>query len=582
MWKTILLSTKDLFSAMPVIVSVTIFLQMVTAGISVAMVSLTAKLIDSAGNISSDAKAVFVFAGVILCCRLVSLFCEKISYRINQIDAVPKFEIFHHRLSQYTVSLSLEAAEDPEISGMFWRAKDAVYQNRMGEVFFGVFGILPGLFQLVSIAIVLGAYHKVLVLLAGISVLPVLIVQIMQGKKGYRLYKSQTEKNRLCGYLWELLTSRNSVKEMRIMGFSGYLTDKYLEVQEEVNEENRRFAMKSSLQGFLCDFIKIAFYAVSIAVCVMLLRESKISVGAFGACLGAFTSMQGVLAGLLSGISGIKNTCNYANDYYDFFHLKKADTHTRKVNLSGSVLSTEDLSFRYPKADQNAVNRVNLAIKKGEIIAIVGENGSGKTTLSKLLLGLYTPTEGYVRMDGEDIQTLNHDYYKKFSLVAQRFGRYSISLRDNIAISDIRRREDTFLIQSAMDTAGIKNLGAQIGGINEELGIEFGGKELSGGQWQKVALARGVFRKGEILFLDEPTSALDPITEYDILSGFVGMVDQKTAFVVSHRIGICKIVDRILVMQNGKIVEDGTHEQLLRRSGVYAKMWDEQAKWYQE
>ncbi len=367
MAKTIWLSIRDTFRAMPVITTVTFLFQLISAGISVALVSFTARLIDTAGEAGSDElENLLLICAVIVGCYLVNLILEKISYRINQIDAVPKFEVFHHRLSAFTVSLSLEASEVPEISNMFWRAKDAVYQDRMGNVFRGVFDIIPNAFRIIGTALVLCKYHPLLVLLALLSIIPSFIIRLIYGQKGYELYRKNTEKSRLGTYLWGVLTGKDTIKEMRVMGSSKYLTDKYFTVQNEVFEENKRFSLKSRFRTFLCDFFKIFSYAASIAFCVYLLRSSLITIGAFSACLGAFTSMQGISESLLSSFASIKSQCNYANDYYDFFEFKTDKTASKKCDGFKESLSAKNLVFRYPGAGRNALDGVNFTVYKGE------------------------------------------------------------------------------------------------------------------------------------------------------------------------------------------------------------------------
>ncbi len=583
MAKTIWLSVRDTFRAMPFITTVTFVFQLISAGISVALVSFTARLIDAAGDIGAEkTEKLLLICAVIVGCYLINLILEKVSYKINQIDAVPKFEIFHHRLSDFTVSLSLEAAEVPEISNMFWRAKDAVYQDRMGNVFHGVFGIIPDAFRIIGTAIVLYKYHPVLVLMALFSIIPSFIIRLIYGQKRYELYRSQTEKSRLGSYLWGVLTGKDTIKEMRVMGFSKYLTDKYFSVQREVFEENKQFSLKSGFRTFLCDFFKIFSYAASIAFCVYLLRSSLISIGVFSACLGAFTSMQGVSESLLSSFASIKSQCNYANDYYDFFEFGTDKKANEKCDGFKNSISAKNLTFRYPGANRNALDGVDFTAHKGEKIAIVGENGSGKTTLTKLIMGLYAPTGGEVDMDEKNIRDFDGSYYENFSLVAQKFGKYSLTFGENIAFGKFGQIKNKALIHSAAASVGIDKLADDIGGLDTELGVEFGGKELSGGQWQKVALARGVFRDADILILDEPTSALDPMIEYDILSDFINMSKDKTAFVISHRIGVCRMADRIFVMKNGKIAETGNHRELLAAGGIYADMWHKQAQWYEK
>lgn len=582
MIKTIWLATKDIFSAMPGITILTIVLQLLSASVSIATVSLNASLIDSAGNVT-DSSTLLKIVLVLIIGYGVSILFEKLSYKINNIDAVPKFEVFHHKLSKFTVSLSLEAAETPEISTMFWRAKDAIYQDRMGNLFRKVFEIIPGTFRLVGISAVLFSYHPMLVILALVSIIPSIAIRLIYGKMGYELHCKQTVSNRLADYLWGLLTNKDSIKELRTMCSSEYVTNKYFEVQRKVYDENTRFSLKSDFRAFLCDFIKVFFYALSIAFSIYLVNISLITIGAFAACLNAFENMQGISQGMLGNIVDIKNACNYVNDYYDFFNYKTDSKVQKNTDASSDItITARDVSFRYPNADENTINNVNFTIRKGEKIAVVGENGSGKTTFSKLLLGLYRPTSGSITINNVDIHDLGEGYYDRFSLVAQKYGRYSISIRDNIAFGNIRELGNDERLIRASESAETAEVIKELGGFDTELGVEFGGTELSGGQWQKIALARGIFRNSDILLLDEPTSALDPNIEYNILSQFIKMAKDKTAIIISHRIGICRMADRIIVLEGGRIVEDGNHKELIAKHGVYANMWHNQSKWYVE
>ena len=250
MIKTIWLSTKDIFSVMPGITILTIIFQVLSAIISIVMVSLNALLIDAAEDVTDSLTLLKIVLVMMLGYSLSVLF-EKLSYKINNIDAVPKFEAFHHKLSQFTVSLSLEAAETPKISTMFWRAKDAIYQDRMGDLFRKVFGIIPGVFRIVGISTVLFFYHPLLIFLALISIIPSIVIRLIYGRKRYELHREQTSSNRFAEYLWQLLTGKDSIKELRIMCSSEYITDKYFEVQRKIYDENTRFSLKTNFRTFL-------------------------------------------------------------------------------------------------------------------------------------------------------------------------------------------------------------------------------------------------------------------------------------------------------------------------------------------
>lgn len=212
---------------------------------------------------------------------------------------------------------------------------------------------------------------------------------------------------------------------------------------------------------------------------------------------------------------------------------------------------------------------------------IVGENGSGKTTLSKLLAGAYMPRTGKIFYDGRKTADLERkSLYRHISVVSQDFMHYNFSLRENVGISDISRIQDSAAMEELLTDVAGQEFMEKLGDLDVQLGREFGGKELSGGEWQKVAIARGLWKDSDIVILDEPTSALDPLMEYDILSKFVEMIRGKTSIIISHRVGVCRTADKIIVMKDGRVVECGKHEELLQKNGEYSRIWQEQAKWY--
>jgi len=201
--------------------------------------------------------------------------------------------------------------------------------------------------------------------------------------------------------------------------------------------------------------------------------------------------------------------------------------------------------------------------------------------LSKIIAGVYEPKSGEVKYDGKNIQDFEREgFYRQFSVISQDFVKYQLSMRENIGISMPSRMHDDERLMRSAKAANIENIVERIGGLDTQLGREFDGVELSGGEWQKVAIARGLNKDGDIIILDEPTSALDPLVEYDILSKFIGMTEGKTSIIISHRVGLCKLADKIIVMKNGEAAETGTHGELLAKNGEYSRIWNEQAKWY--
>ena len=241
----------------------------------------------------------------------------------------------------------------------------------------------------------------------------------------------------------------------------------------------------------------------------------------------------------------------------------------------------KNVTYTYPGNETPALKNLNLEIKAGEKVAIVGENGSGKTTFVRLLLGLYRPDSGAILADGIDYQDIEpHLLYHSYSAVMQSYVRYHLSLAENIALSQVQTKEQKHAVHRAAVQVGADITDSLSQGYDTLIGPEMGGVDLSGGQWQRVALARAFFRNSEVLVLDEPTAALDPMAELAIFERFRELAAGRTALMIAHRLGIARLADRILVFRGGTVIEEGTHDQLLREGGEYAEMFESQARWY--
>jgi len=494
---------------------------------------------------------------------------------------VAPMEIFHNRLSEFMTKLSLVSTSDPKMHDMFWWAKDAVYQNRMNNVVMSTFYLIPSMFRIVGTILVLMQYHFLLVLLALLSILPSTIIRWIYEKKSVEVNMELSQKQRSLNYILSLLTQKEPICEMRTMGFGEHLSNKYFKKRTSVFKTEKHFAFNKEMRVFLCDLSKLLFYALSIVFCIRLLSNGQITIGIFGACLAAFLSMQNVALSFLSNMTNLRANCEYSDNYYRFFDLDQDSTYIDSLDEPLEYLQAKNLSFKFPTGNENVINNINLSIKRGEKIVIVGENGSGKTTLVKLLLGLYEPTNGEIIYNNHIANNLSkEDLFKQFSLSAQNFMRYNMTLKENIAIGDFANSDDENKLTNALKFADIEDIATNIGGLDQELGTSFGGIELSGGQWQKISIARAAFRNRAVMFLDEPTSALDPLIECEILERFIEMSKDKTTILISHRVGICRMADRIIVMRDGEIIEQGTHKDLLESVGEYTRIWNEQAKWY--
>jgi len=493
-----------------------------------------------------------------------------------------KHHLLIYKLHNRVVSAPLIRFEEPEFHNDIFRAKMCVYNKGLIRYFFGFIDLLPLFFQFIGTIWVIAAFHIYFIPLALISIIPSVIVRLRYQKAQYLMRRTQTPLERKKDYLWEVMTGKNTVKELRVMETESYIRKEWEKARDYVMEETFLFEMKNA-NHFLCgDLFKLFGVAASTALSIRFMDQGLISLGQFAACIAAFGSLQLMAESMISKFASQKGLADFVGDYYDFFNQEAEKEDGENYQGLQDEIEIKDVSFRYPAADKNALTRVSLKIHKGERVVIIGENGSGKTTLSKIIADIYRPSEGQVLYDGKDASRFDRNrFYKKFSVIQQNFVKYLFSIRENIGISmPSQMHNDEQLLKSARE-ADIETIVKRAGGLDVQLGREFDGVELSGGEWQKLAIARGLNRNADVIILDEPTSALDPLVEYDILTKFLAITQGKTSVIISHRIGLGKFADRIIVMKDGCIAESGTHKELLAQNGEYRRMWQSQAKWYE-
>ena len=488
-------------------------------------------------------------------------------------------QLSYQKLYKKCSELPLISYEDPKIIDCKTRAAKCIDREIISQLYMSVISIIMGVIGVISVIAVLLSYSIWFALIGILSVSPYFIARFLRGKEFYRLKRSQVKKERYKDYLWTLFTNKRSAKEMRVMGFGEYILKKWTKYRDEVNEETWNLVKKDAQSLFWCDIIRITGYGICLVLSFFLTIVGYISIGVFSACISAFSSMQNQTKLFLTEMGNISEKINYAKDYFDFIDaVFQEDDGDKEIRSIDNIL-LKNIYFSYPNTDRIAIDNLNFEIKKGETIALVGENGSGKTTLVKLLLRMYPINKGNIYINGIDAKNVNRQsYYKKVSIISQNFMKYYMSLRENIAISDLKKFDNDNLIKKVIkDTENdfINNIS-----IDNLLGVEFGGLELSDGQWQKIAIARGNFKESELIIMDEPTSAIDPVAESEILKRFLQIARGKTAIIVSHRTGICTLADKIVVMKDGHIVEVGSHEKLLDYGNEYAKLFNAQRQWY--
>lgn len=522
------------------------------------------------------------YLGIIWGVFIISEVSNSIFYScMVKIDSKVGMEL-SMELGEKGARLSLVQYEDAEINNRLKRARDCIQQGRFSDLSLSVFNILGEVLKVTSTLIVLAAFSPLLAVVSLLSVIPYFIVRAIRGKEFYELKKYQAASERKRDYLYHLFGDKRAVKELRIFGIEAYIEQKLYKTRDKMNRELWEFKKRDIGSFFLCDMLCKSGYVLSIVIAILLLLNNRLEFGVLVAALVAFTSFQMAAKYFLISLGRIPECAAFVKDYYDFIDIGEETRGEEKFNQNFEEIAVNHVDFSYPNAKRSAISDVSFHIKQKESIAIVGNNGSGKTTLVKLLTGLYKAQKGEIFYGEQNINSLNpKEFYENISIVSQDFVKYEMTLRENVGISDWKRMGDTEKIRELLKKMELPEFSDE-DSLEQPLGSEFGGRELSIGQWQKLAIARGMFKKSSIIVLDEPTAALDPIMESNILKMFLQIAKEKTAIIVSHRIGICREVDKIIVMKNGRVAEIGNHKELLERKGEYYQLYKMQQKWYVE
>jgi ATP-binding cassette, subfamily B, bacterial len=494
-------------------------------------------------------------------------------------------------LMRHSATLDLEQFEDAELYDKLERAR----RQTVGRI--GLFTLLLASIQdaitLATLGAALAVYVPWLLLLLVVAVLPSLLGETHFASLGYSLLYSWTPERRQLDYLRYIGASDISAKELKLFGLSDFLVGRYDRLSQEFYEANKALAVRRSVVSSLLAGVGTlgyyAAYAVIIYLTVIGYRSPAglFTIGVLTFLAGSFRQSRDVIQRILLSLSQVYEQALYLDDLFSFLALEpriQRRPEARQIPVpirTGFVF--ENVGFRYPGSETWAVRGLDFALAPGERLALVGENGAGKTTLVKLLARLYDPSEGRILLDGVDLREYDVESLRRnVGVIFQDFVRYDFLLRENIAVGNIDRLEDTPAIEGAAQRSLADSVAARLGGgYAQMLGRRFdGGVDLSGGEWQKVALARAYMRDAQLLILDEPTAALDARAEYEVFLRFSELTQGRMAVLISHRFSTVRMADRILVLQGGKLVEQGTHEALVGQGGLYAELFQLQAAGY--
>ncbi len=545
--------------------------------------TLLADLLEQAKDIGHPeaSKNILIFAGIymgiLLLRRMINVISD-ISFNIGIEEKCRHY--FKMKIHGKVAKLPYISFEDSEVLNKIQRSNGCVESFQITDVFNNILMVMECLFTMIGLVLVMISFSYWYLPILVITTCPYLINRIYMGKEFYQLHWFQASKIRKRDYFYSIFTSRKSQRELRVFGFEDYIKGKWEKERDGVEQEVCEYRRKDSRRLCLCEGIVTLGYVISILLSVLLLINQSIAFGVFGASIFAFQSLQQSTKTLFLLLGSSFGSLHNIGDYFEFLNLQ--DEEGKEANLPDFTQGIElkQVVFSYPNTISPALQVESLQIKAGEKVIIVGENGSGKSTLSKLILGLYNPECGHVTYDGIDVNTIaTKDLSKLVTAVSQNFVQFHLSLRQSMGINNPKEDGNEEKIKQVLCEVGLEVL-CEDSDFDQYLGVEFGGRELSGGQWQKLSIARALFKEHKIIVLDEPTSALDPTTEHEILSQFIAMMEDKTSIIISHRVGLCNHVDKVVFMKQGTIGGIGTHVELMRKNKDYHQFYTEQAKWY--
>ena len=507
---------------------------------------------------------------------------------VNYADALLS-ELFTNatsvRLMEHAAELDLEDFEDPELQDKLDRARRQTMgrMNLMSQLL----GQAQDMVTVISFAAGLVAYAPWLIALLALALVPAFLGESHFNTLGYSLNYSWTPERRQLDYLRQVGASVETAKEVKIFNLHRFLIDRYKLLAGRFYQANRKLARKRALWGTVLAALGTLGYYAAYAYIAWRTIRGDFSIGDLTFLSGSFLRLRQLLEGLLTGFSQVAGQALYLDDLFSFFAIEP-EIRSRPDALpvprpirEGFVF--EDVGFRYPDAERWAVRHLDFRLGAGEVIALVGENGAGKTTLVKLLARLYDPDEGRILLDGRDLRDYDLDDLRaNMGVIFQDFVRYHLSAGENIGVGQVDAMSDTARIRDAARRAlADEVIDALPGGYGQLIGRRFkNGVDLSGGQWQKIAIARAYMRDAQVMILDEPTAALDARAEFEVFQRFKELSAQRTAVLISHRFSSVRMADRILVLADGRIEASGTHAQLMEEGGRYAELFELQAAGY--
>lgn len=481
----------------------------------------------------------------------------------------------------YKISkLSPEYMEVPKINDIIKRTFDFSNTSYGGDnlsrgIMISFYDIVAKFISIIAIGVSLYIFNPWLSLIIVVALLPTIYTRFV-GERLNNKFKYDGTKIRRRAYYFQDLLLKKASKEVKTLNLFDYIHSKWKMAIDEYTIKQRKAFLISALLNALSIFIANSVSVIALTLAIILMTKAQLSIGELGAIFVLIQTLTADTNTLFMSIGRFIGKKLDASQYYELLELSEQKFQSERIN-SIDKIEAKNVSYRYPLTDKYVLKDVSFSLNKGEKVAFVGENGAGKTTFIKLFSGMVSASKGVMLVNGVDFKDVDiHSLYNNISAVFQQPAKYNtLTIKENILLGDTDSPFNKELYNNAIRSAGIAHLDDSL-----LMGKDVGGTELSGGEWQRIAIARGYYKNNNFMILDEPTSNLDPIAESEIFSNYIKMAKDKTVIFVTHRISAASLADRIVVFKEGAIVEDGTHDKLLAQNGEYTRLYKAQAEWY--
>lgn len=566
-----------------------IFLRVIKAAIPLLILYVGKEIIDEIIRLIDAVDKNWSYLWLLLGLELgLAIMSDLINRVVMLLDSLLG-DLFSNKTSvqliKHAATLDLYQFENPDFYDKLERARRQTTGRTV--LMTQILAQFQDIITLIFLGIGLIAFNPWLILILFFAVLPSFLGETHFNQRSYSLTRSWTPERRELDYLRYIGASDETAKEVKIFNLADFLADRFKELSDKYYGENKKIAVKRALWGSLLSSVGTISYYGAYFFIIYQTVAGLITIGMLTFLAGSFNRMRGMLQAIMNRFSKIAEGALYLQDMFDFFAIQpRIVSGKENIKVPQPIqegFTFEKVGFKYPNSEKWAIRNLSFHLPKGEKLALVGENGAGKTTLVKLLARLYNPTEGRILLDGVDLKLYNlDDLRQNIGIIFQDYIRFQMSASDNIAVGNIQNRIELNIIKDAAK----KSLADTVieglpGEYDQVLGKRFeNGVELSGGQWQKVALGRAYMRDAQLLILDEPTSALDARAEHEVFLRFADLISGKSAVLISHRFSTVRMADRILFLENGELLELGSHEELIAKDGKYAELFYLQAQGY--